>query len=150
MKVLFLDFDGVLNSDAFFATIDVKSAEDRLDPDAITRLNRVLDQTGAKVVVSSTWRIFHTQERLAEVLRSFGFSGEVIGTTPIIGGPRGNEIQAWLDENGRTKSFAIVDDNDDMAGLKRRLIRTTKKAGLQDEHVEPLCRMLDKRRWWPF
>jgi HAD domain in Swiss Army Knife RNA repair proteins len=150
MKILFLDFDGVLNSGAF---IDVRGyAPGTLDQAAVARLNDVLARTGARVVVSSTWRLGYSIEQLRDILGRHGFEGEVIGVTPRLGPesgfsfqrtPRGREVQAWLDAQAEPpEAIAIVDDDEDMAHLDGRLVRTDFETGLLDEHVERLVALL--------
>ena len=109
MKLIFLDFDGVLNSQLYFkkrraeklAGHDLGVAGD-LDPEAVGFLNEMIEKTGAKVVVSSTWRIGMTIEELQELLEKVGFKGEVVGITPDLRGGsvlRGNEILEWIKDN---------------------------------------------------
>ncbi|MFO0548635.1 MAG: HAD domain-containing protein [Polyangiaceae bacterium] len=151
MRVIFLDFDGVLNSDAFFERLGpVSDWDSRLDPDAVARLNRLVAATQAKIVVSSTWRYDKSVPALARILADFGFVGEVIGATPVISGPRGREIQAWLDDDQSWRSYVILDDRDDMGSLKKRLVQTQEAHGLLDEHLEQATRWLERRvffRW---
>src|SRR5690242_6033276 len=102
MKVVFLDFDGVLNS---FQYIDATRMREPLDPAAVARLNAILARSGAKVVVSSTWRVRRSVEELQRVLVKVGFEGEVIDKTPVLehhgtGDPfqvRAMEIRTWID-----------------------------------------------------
>jgi len=149
MKILFLDIDGVLNSEALFrrrppdARLEMNEDKwwaEMLDPDAIQRLNRILAETGAKVVVSSTWRFALGPDDLQRILGSRGFVGEIIGATPRRltkrGDRRGDEIAAWLSDAAcDVEAFVILDDDSDMGALLPKLIKTTWKAGLQDEHV---------------
>lgn len=160
MKILFLDIDGVLNSQAYWRRRPViyrKRIHD-LDREAMARLNTVLDRTGATVVVSSTWRIGHSRVELQQMLNAYGFTGTVFGKTGTGKDRkklRGLEIQAWLDTHGSVgadkgfkhhiESFAIVDDDSDMAHLMDHLVHTTNQDGLQDEHVEVLVRMLGEK-----
>ena len=162
MKVLFLDFDGVLNSAVWFRRRrDVcpkekdtpeKRAMWAFDPDAIERLNQVVERTGAKVVVSSTWRIGVAAlwAEIPVMLSSRGFRGEVIGRTPynlssdeiIKGETRGTEIGVWLARNPGVEKFAIVDDDSDMGPLMPHLVHTSFETGMLDTHVEQLVVML--------
>jgi hypothetical protein len=176
MKVLFLDMDGVLNSARWFDVIsklayrrargkakaalratftangDTSDPEsvDRfasmIDPDAVKLLNDVIQATGAKVVLSSSWRIVWPYTSVALMLAHVGFIGELIGATPnhveVEPHARGNEIQAWLSAHPEVTSFAIVDDSDDMAHLLPRLVRTTWAHGLQEEHAQGLISLL--------
>ena len=45
-------------------------------------LNELIKKTGAKVVITSTWRLSRSVEELQRVLDYKGFEGEVIAKTP--------------------------------------------------------------------
>lgn len=141
MKILFLDFDGVLNSKRWMATAgDVMPSSlldhrNHVDMAAVARLERIVAATGAKVVISSTWRLIHPLSELKNILSKNGFTGDVIGMTPNSKGQRGNQIADWLNTNGPVESFVILDDSDDMVHLMHKLVLTTWEHGLQDEHV---------------
>lgn len=159
MRLVFLDIDGVLNSRAYVASL---SEEERggivgIDRAAIVRLNRLLKETDASVVVSSTWRHSRGRAQLQSVLDEHGFIGRVLGRTPrwihktppgAVGAValRGHEIQAWLDVapdyDIDVESLVILDDDSDMAHLADRLIKTSFDEGLQDSHVDRAVAML--------
>jgi len=157
MSLLFLDIDGVLNSAAWLYASDRPEGMEFLgnehlmvsNPAAVARLNLILSKSGAEVVISSSWRHGFDPGRMQDILDRAGFSGKVIGATPTWmgnGNVRGDEIQAWLDDNGgRGKAtenygwpdpFVILDDDADMAHLLPKLVHTTWAHGLLDEHVE--------------
>ena len=121
MKVIFLDFDGVLNSENWYrrrfneiGTSDISGKYPlyEFDPLSIKELNRIIEQTGASVVVSSSWRVGNRIEDLQKMLDVVGFKGEIIDTTPSFYAkgvdsdenrisytvPRGCEIEWWLKE----------------------------------------------------
>ncbi len=160
-RVIFLDFDGVLNNEAFLIekfsdpSRFVPADLEMLCPKNIAILNEIVAKTGAVVVVSSTWRMGRTLMHLREILAKNGFEGLVVGKTPVLHGElspgvravRGHEIQRWLDECGdfgRPDRFVIVDDDTDMAHLDHRLVRTDGTLGLQPEHVERIVALLTK------
>lgn len=136
MKIIFLDIDGVLNSTTYFMSnkdelkkkTDYKPSYD-LDPNAINLLNNLIAETGAKVVVSSTWRSGKEKEELQSILEEKGFKGEVIDKTPYgcYMCVRGNEIYRWLCDNekiiGKRVSdydeYVILDDDSDMLYWQR-------------------------------
>jgi hypothetical protein len=145
VKALFLDFDGVLNSHRYLysnrrpAGMEFKGNEHlMLDPAAVARVNRIIEATGAKVVISSSWRHGWPLERIREILAARAFVGDIIGITPDAPqGVRGDEIAQWLDEHpGVTKFVAIDDDTDDSLIMKHHLVKTMFAYGLQDHHVE--------------
>lgn len=153
MKVIFLDIDGVLNSNDWYVyrhgkmlqgTIVKEYPLHEFDPKAIIRLNRIIRETGAKIIVSSTWRSGKRVQDLQELLNSVGIAGEVIDVTPSMNGthiqgkresytiPRGCEIDWCLNKYGfsrigwstkvqeefleksEIKNYVILDDDGDM------------------------------------
>ena len=151
MKVLFLDIDGVLNSHDWWRRreplgLQGKALRD-LDPEAVALLNGVIARTGAKVVISSTWRLFGV-EFVEEALTRRGFVGEIIGATDVFSDDmpnrRGREIFSWLNTHAKPESVAIVDDDSDMGPLLPRLVKTTHQRGIEREHVEQLVVLLNE------
>lgn len=151
--VVFLDIDGVLNSTQFMESILPSTNRSKIvliDRRAVERLNRLCLTTGAQVVVSSTWRYSRTLAQLRNVLVDHGFEGTVLGMTPkMSSAPRGEEIQAWLDNAPlyglETTRFIIIDDNaEDMLHLSDRLVQTLQTVGLQDADVDMAIDMLRK------
>lgn len=146
--ILFLDFDGVLNSTDYLIRVQGhydKSPDGTVgtDPQAAARLERLLTLTGAKVVLSSVYRRYHSLETMQEYLRNRGVpSIELIGATPHLTGYRGEEIHAWLKEHPEVTRFAIVDDDSDMEPYYNKLVKTSCQSGLLDRHVEQLIKLL--------
>ena len=66
-----------------------------------------LDETGAKVVLSSSWRYTRKAQNLKELLANFEIYTE---STPYIHGKRGLEIKQWLLDNPEVEDFVILDD----------------------------------------
>ena len=57
--------------------------------------------------------------------------GRVVGRTSISGGERGVEIDSWLKSVPYpVESFVILDDKDDMAMHRQRLVHVDPKVGL--------------------
>lgn len=150
-RVVFLDIDGVLNSHVYLSSdarprdVPYEGNEHyMLDPAAVLRLNRVIEATGAQVVISSSWRHGWTIERLREILKDRGFVGEIIDITPdVLEGCRGDEIAQWLDEHpGIEKFIAIDDDRDESFIMTHHLIHTSFYRGFQDEHADEAIHLL--------
>jgi hypothetical protein len=121
MKVIFLDIDGVLNSQDWYVyrrdavemdSINAQYPFYEFDPRAVERLNRIIRESECKIVVSSSWRSGETIESLQKLFDQVGIIGEVIGLTPHLWCtkpyedmdgyrmPRGCEIDWWLDNHG--------------------------------------------------
>lgn len=119
MKVIFLDIDGVLN--VYPQGHDKHGAI--FHSHFVDNLKRIIDETGAKIVISSTWRMAGLPGMI-EMWEDRNLPGEVIGITPNFmwktGSTlqRGKEIDAWIEEwevnNSKLKSYVIIDDDSDM------------------------------------
>jgi hypothetical protein len=143
VRVVFLDVDGVLTNLPFLRdrpACDVHA----LDPKNVAALNELTTWTGAKIVISSTWRVKHNLPNLRKMLLSQGIQGDIVGRTPEIpGADRGAEIQTWLDTTKYPiDRFVILDDDSDMGPLKPYLIRTTFSCGLTSDDVRRAARLL--------
>lgn len=144
-RLVFLDFDGVLNH---YSAVIIALAEGRslaIDRACVARLNRLVAAAEAEVVISSTWRLHHSLAELRDILEKHGFRGRVVDVTPVYEGePRGHEIEAWLEQYAPRARFVILDDNADMASLSPRLIQTSLDKGLQDDHVAAALALFDQ------
>ena len=125
MKVIFLDIDGVLNSQFMHQDISdeiIKTPGGTLSKRCINLTNELIDKTDAKIVISSTWRM---DDDIENTLLDAGLKADIIGKTPVLRDRfslRGNEIHAWIVENEKLigkpyhdyHSFVILDDDSDM------------------------------------
>lgn len=153
-RVIFLDFDGVLNSREYMKSRPAEHADfddiDDVDPDAVARVQRIVDATDARIVISSTWRLLHELDELRDILKARGLTtGKVVAATPALHDKdRGDEIQRWLDMASiftrRPEGIVILDDDSDMGGLLPWLVKTTFDKGLTDYHVTKAIEMLSK------
>jgi hypothetical protein len=118
MMVLFLDFDGVLNSKQHFMMADDKGAAhydgdldfaDYMDMSQNVNANNmwvlryILSQLpDLKIVVSSAWGKFYSLDRFKLLFRRFRLDeSRLIGITPRkISSQRRDEIRWWLDLQG--------------------------------------------------
>lgn len=137
-KIIFLDFDGVVN--AFSEPQSLRFLSER----CVSNLNVLLERSGAGIVVTSVWRIRHELVDLRQILMNAGlkFPKMVIGITPRRNGTRGQEIGLWLKDHPRIKKFIILDDDSDMDPFMDRLIKTDSDAGLTMEDVQRAVELL--------
>ncbi len=153
-KIIFLDFDGVLINRNSLAMHSGLSAQ--ADPDCVKALNRITDATGARIVVSSSWRLSISDKEVAYLLKSWGVTGEFIGTTPIIyqttklgdlmvHTSRSDEIGSWLKKH-RYDQFVIIDDDGGDIAYKHNLVQTKFEIGLTEELADEAIEILNGDR----
>ena len=131
--VIFLDFDGVLNS--LRSTLAYGGCgRTQFDPVAVSLMSRLAKEAGASVVISSAWRIGNDVMEMRSVLSHYSaiLASRVIGLTPRLDGIRGAEIARWLAENPseHNGNFVIVDDDADMLDSQLpRFVQTRHRDG---------------------
>jgi hypothetical protein len=152
MKILFLDIDGVLITEAsarYYRWLDKDAPESDKGwrtwcPIATNNLRILLDRVpDLQIVLSSSWRTGRTIKECADLLeendidrtRMVGRTGATVDSQP-----RGIEIQLWLDEHPEVIRFAILDDDSDMAHLMDRLFKTEFSVGLTLPSVQDIYR----------
>lgn len=141
MKVIFLDVDGVLNT-----------RPGSLDAAKLQLLTQIVQETGAQIVLSSTWRKHqHLKNRLQSALSARAL--KLYSSTPVLeyeeyglmrARPRGEEIRAWLDENPHVSQFVILDDDPNMVTLKPLLVQTQSDTGLTPDLARECIRRLNE------
>lgn len=133
MKVLFLDFDGVLNSKQHFMMTKhegIQTAEDKDLADFLmmkhqTNVNNmwvlgyILKQVpDLKIVISSAWGKFYTLDQFKRLFQYYKLDEtRLIGITPRkMSSNRCNEIHWWLEDNvpptGETTQWIALDDHE--------------------------------------
>lgn len=148
VRVIFLDFDGVLNSAASFVHESRRRKRNKrikmrvnetLDWVCTSNFQYILDKCpDVKVVISSTWRIQHKLDWLKKKLKFYGIdSSRVIDVTPqTFSGVRGREIDQWLESHPEVEGYIVLDDNSlESPGHEAVFIKTTWATGLTLPHV---------------
>jgi len=135
MKIIFLDIDGVLNCDT---TPNPRKFPYIVDKKLLARLKKLLDRTGAKVVLSSSWRC-----------DPIGLFAAKHWGVPFIDvcpdkprSPRRNELLAWLSAHPRVTRYAVIDDEDDELD-DLPLFQPSSKTGLTMEIVRGVAKYLN-------
>lgn len=150
MKVIFLDFDGVITIPPRW-TINI---------DKLKNLKKIIDATDAKIVVSSSWRssnIERTKEHIIDRTSNNDiinwFIDNIYDITPFIsndkykGTGRGGEIQTWLDAHPEVENYIILDDDSDMLMSQLyHFIETDWMFGLTEREVELSIAVLNNKQ----
>ena len=134
MKIIFLDIDGVMNNG------DLLQHEgwDAIGEEFLQRLKTIVAATGARIVLSSTWRLSERNRDLVD--QALGRHNMMVMdvTADFWTKPRGFEILEWLSRHKNTGQFAVLDDTDE-AGVgigKENFFQTDFEFGLTDEIVQ--------------
>lgn len=116
-KILFLDFNGVLNTEHYQGLLQYqgKPWQDEygafFDPKAVKQLKRIIDATGADIVIESSWKYLglDAMKKLWEVRN---LPGTIIDITPsLLGKNKGVEIASWLSKYAKQDlRYVIIDD----------------------------------------
>lgn len=123
MRILFLDFDGVLHPSAEYT---VKSYFCWLP-----KLEWLLDKhRDVMICVHSTWRYDHSDDELRALLGSLG--ERFIGCAPR--GPRGLAIETVLQANKHlVRSHLVIDDDaEDFVETRLRVLLVDGRVGISD------------------
>lgn len=157
-KVVFLDIDGVLNTD---------SGGSKIEERFVKRLAHIVEETGAEIILSSSWRLCYARcidpaqdytddgvALLLEMLEKYQLC--IAGMTPDLASgayARPLEIRAWLQEQADTERFVILDDETfwvwnwlaDYFVCTAHLNENNKyEYGLTDEDVEKAIEILNR------
>lgn len=146
MDIIFLDFDGVLNSaESHFLNEDLKKHIWGIDSRNVIFLNELVKDSGASIVVSSSWRLMGTLNELQAILEKHGLMKDVvIGVTDDLRGYRGEEIQKWLDEHPEVTNYVILDDSSDMLPSQiEHFVRTSNVSGFSLTHLRAAAEILN-------
>lgn len=165
MKVLFLDIDGVLNCEKTFVNrhneyLNTGVRQIELENIMIQRLSRIVFSTGAKVVLSSTWRKFFYNngnaivancDKGAELLQRLNnYNIEIYDITPYDENRnRAKEIYVWLMEHPEVDNFIIIDDETvNFRKCSAQVVKTyfdySSELGLCDSHVDEAILKLNR------
>ena len=159
--VLFLDVDGVLD------IFDPGARIQKIIPEAIERLARLVTRTNAKIVVISDWRYGsgsylerHSENNryavqcenwasLENALKKEGISIHDVTPWDEKLGSRTEEIRAYLAANPQIYNYVILDDcfQDDYSSdldIQAHLVQTDAMKGLQDGDLVKVCEIMNR------
>lgn len=144
MKIIFLDFDGVITT---------LKTQWKIDMDKVEIINEICNKTDAKIVVTSSWRIGYSGvvHTFQEYLKQYFAKNEYVGIfiynefiDNIVGmtessSSRGNEIKFYMNDHPEVKNYVIVDDDSDMCDYQLfNFVQTDTYEGITEREAK-LC-----------
>lgn len=159
-KYIFLDFDGVLNSGNNYNRLVMSGlpVKDRygtlFDAKCVSRLDMVLERTGAKIIVTSSWRYVLSLRELDAMWRERELPGAISDILPLdvplppnpYSPQRGAEIEEWFRRRRKQAAkcrYAIIDDVPDFLPHQMpHVVCTNPDKGFSDENVEQAVALL--------
>ena len=179
MKVIFLDIDGVLNTERWVVhsiknelpVHDKFDGQHTFDENCLYWLNKIIDETDAKIVISSSWRndglgalrklwrrrytlsggnFYKHNDKIADVTFSLTTSKYLEQKTLMKQLSeddrwiRGNQIDIYLKTHPEVEKYVIFDDDPDMLDYQLPyFIRTSDYDGIKEEHYKKAIEILN-------
>ncbi len=169
IKVIFLDFDGVLNTEEYQRLLHrqaVPSFDDfgpLFDPETIKNLKKILDAVpGVRIVINSSWKL-EGLRTMRELWKTRNLPGKVYGVTPdyvpdLLGidldnyenismlAGKGNEVKQWIERNAPAGcKYAIFDDTPDfLPEQEGNLILISPRVGISEEDADRAIAILNE------
>lgn len=150
MKIIFLDFDGVISTYEKKWRIDMKKLE---------LLKEIVDKTDAKIVVTSSWKrgftevddfikSFYTNPRNKDLNNATifdWFANSIYDITGHNSSWRGDGIQRWIDKhNEEIESYVILDDDSDFRDNQLfNFVQTDTYEGITSREVKLCIKILN-------
>ena len=154
-KILFLDFDGVITTE---------KSRYNLDKECCNKIQKIVDATGCKIVISSNWRWGSLEQTMQYLESEFKckdgkvpfwpkWFDDIIGVTERIYTQeekphhvvRGYEIYRWMHDQDIKPVYCILDDDSDMLlWQKDNFVQTDSYIGLTDKEMNLVIEILNR------
>ena len=152
MKIIFLDIDGVLNE--AYSESRAPNGCIGIDDEKVSRLRPIVDATGAKIVLVSSWKMEwsrdpelcgHDAKYMNKKLAKQGL--HILDKTEDNVFDRGAGIISWLKKRSDQPSWIVLDDDVfgdyEELGILPHLVKTGwYVGGLQEKHVQKAIDLL--------
>lgn len=169
IKVIFLDFDGVMNTEEYQRLLHRQgfpSYDDfgpLFDPEAIRNLKKILDAVpGVRIVINSSWKL-EGLRTMRELWKTRNLPGKVYGVTPdyvpdllnidldnynniaMLAG-KGNEVKQWIERHAPDGcKYVIFDDTPDfLPEQEGHLILVSPRVGISEEDAGKAIAILNE------
>lgn len=141
-KITFENAISICDQEILYLWLKSKMLE--IEVNKIALLKKIVLETNAKVVVTSSWKILDIYPYVEKELIKRGIP--IIGATPNLG-KRGLEIRDYLKSHPEINDFIILDDTlfSDFYELENNLVKTNfYKDGLDEKNVSQVIKKLKK------
>lgn len=147
-KVLFLDIDGVLNTEQqqWKCQMEGIPPADKFgytfDPKAVSYLGDILNITGAEIVLSSSWK-FLGMSVLQDMWQVRHLPGSITDITPDNQEGKGLEIKEWLEKHQNDIENYVILDDEDVALLEQQVhfVKCNPQFGVNKKVMEAVLRV---------
>ncbi len=150
MKVVFLDFDGVLNSEKFIRECGYYGVI--IDTTRLLLVKKIIDATNAKIVLSTSWREHWDKDtdkcddigkNINDIFAQCGLN--IFEKTAFLDRSREKEIEQWLKNHNDTENFVVLDDRFlDSAVLRNHFVKTNNyRDGIDEDNVKQAIEILN-------
>lgn len=158
MNVIFLDIDGVLNSNEELLNLMTEDFDpiNEIFDNHLLVLQKIVQSTDAKIVLSSSWRMGYIRklngkqdtckgyDAVTKKLKEFNMS--LLDVTPYLPEEtRGKEIAKWLEMHPETTNFLILDD-EKVGCLEEHMLLLDNKLGLTEKDIEASIKILRRKQ----
>ena len=179
MKVIFLDIDGVINTEKWVAysienglpVHDKYDGQHTFDENCLYWLNKIIDETGAQIIISSSWRndglgtlrkmwrrrytlgkgdFYKHHDKIYDTTFSLTTSNFLEQKTLMRQlneddrWIRGNQIDIYLKTHPEITKYVIIDDDNDMLDYQQPYFINAKDPnGIEEEHYKKAIEILN-------
>jgi len=150
-KYIYLDIDGVLIT--YDSLKKGKSgSKSTPDPKCIINLNKIIKETGADIILSSSWGISKSLEEMSILFKQWGIVGNLVDKIPNNYLP---DVESYKNRQYNIfvhcvtnsiypEKIIILDDTSiEDHCLEDRWIKTSLNGGLLEDHVNQAIRLLN-------
>lgn len=147
-KIIFLDFDGVITH---------LSSDWEIDNKKCLLVKKICDETGAKIVISSSWRYSTVEKTIDQYkLHDWVLTPYVVGVTEHLDMSTGWDLLSYFPQRGLEiaeyiqtsddliKNYVILDDSTDLLYIQKdHFIKTDTYKGISEENVQQAIQILN-------
>lgn len=153
LKYVFLDLDGVLNTEQYQAELAVngKSGKDKFgalfDPKSVARLEEILSVTKAELVLVSSWRQVLSLEEICDMWENRGLPGHIhyLREKEFKSSDKKGIVESFLNDHTFIPYIILDDESEEYTEeMSKALIQVNPVAGISKKNVEEAIKELNK------